>query len=79
MLQAGNDADSIPMKSFDFSINRNPSSRTMTLGLTEPLTEMSTRDLPEGKGRPERKADNLIAICDLIVKRKCGSIDVSQP
>jgi hypothetical protein len=25
------------------------------------LTEMSTRNLPEGKGRPARKADNLIA------------------
>jgi hypothetical protein len=26
--------------------------------------EMSNRDLSEGKGRRERKADNLIAICD---------------
>jgi hypothetical protein len=24
----------------------NPSSRTMTLGLTQPLTEMSTRNIP---------------------------------
>jgi hypothetical protein len=31
----------------------------MALGLTQPLTEMSTRNLPGGKGRPERKADNL--------------------
>jgi hypothetical protein len=35
----------------------------MTLGSTEPLTEMSTRNLPGGKGRPARKADNLTAIC----------------
>jgi hypothetical protein len=35
------------------------SSRTMALGSTQPVTEMSTRNLPEGKGRPERKADNL--------------------
>jgi hypothetical protein len=28
----------------------NPSSRTMALGLTQPLTEMSTRYLPGGKG-----------------------------
>jgi hypothetical protein len=30
----------------------NPSSRTMTLMTTQPLTEMSTRNLPGGKGRP---------------------------
>jgi hypothetical protein len=40
----------------------NPSSRTMTLGSTQPLIEMSTRNLPGGKGRPVRKAD-LTAIC----------------
>jgi hypothetical protein len=45
----------------------NPSSRTMALGSTQPLTEMSTRDLPRGKGRPTRKADNLTAICEPIV------------
>jgi hypothetical protein len=32
----------------------------MALGSTEPLTEMSTRNLPGGgKGWPTRKADNL--------------------
>jgi hypothetical protein len=45
----------------------NPSSRTMGLGLTQPLTEMSTRNFPGGKGRAARKADNLIAICEPIV------------
>jgi hypothetical protein len=35
----------------------------MTLGSTQPLTEMSTRNLPGGKGWPVRKSDNLIAIC----------------
>jgi hypothetical protein len=38
---------------------RNPSSRIMALGSTWPLTEMRTRNLPWGKGRPARKADNL--------------------
>jgi hypothetical protein len=38
----------------------------MVLGLTQPLTEMSTRNLPGGKGRPVRKADNLTAICEPI-------------
>jgi hypothetical protein len=40
----------------------------MALGSTQPLTEMSTRNLPGGgKGRPARKADNLTAICEPIV------------
>jgi hypothetical protein len=39
----------------------------MALGSTQPLTEMSTRNLPWGKGRPESKADNLTAICEPIV------------
>jgi hypothetical protein len=39
----------------------------MALGSTQPLTEMSTRNLPEGKGRPALKADNLTAICEPIV------------
>jgi hypothetical protein len=51
----------------------------MALGSTQPVTEMSTRNLPGGKGRPARKADNLTAICEPFVKRKCGSLDVSQP
>jgi hypothetical protein len=39
----------------------------MALRSTRPLTYMSTRDLPGGKGRPERKADSPTAICELIV------------
>jgi hypothetical protein len=50
----------------------------MTLGSTKPLTEMSIRNLLGGKERPERKADNLTAICEPIA-RKCWSLDVSQP
>jgi hypothetical protein len=45
----------------------NPSSRTMALGSTQPLTEMGTRNLPRGKGRPARKADNFTAICEPIL------------
>jgi hypothetical protein len=44
----------------------NPSSRTIALGSTQLLTEMSTRNLPGGKGRPAREADNLTAICETI-------------
>jgi hypothetical protein len=36
----------------------------MTLGSTQPLTEMSTMNLPGGKGRLARKADNLTAISE---------------
>jgi hypothetical protein len=39
----------------------NPSSRTMTLGSTQPLTEMSTRNLPGGRGRPASKDDKITA------------------
>jgi hypothetical protein len=39
----------------------------MALRSTQPLTEMSTRNLPGGKGRPARKADNLTAPCEPIV------------
>jgi hypothetical protein len=39
----------------------------MTLGSTQPLAEINTRNIPGGKGRPERKAENLTVICELIV------------
>jgi hypothetical protein len=39
----------------------------MALGSTLPLTEMSTRNILEGKGRLARKVDSLTAICEPIV------------
>jgi hypothetical protein len=44
----------------------NSSSHSMALGSTEPLTEMSTRNLPGGGGkkRPVGRADILVAICE---------------
>jgi hypothetical protein len=63
----------------DFFNLPNPSSRTLALGSTQPLTEMNTNNLPGGKGgRLARKADNLTTICELTVYRKYGSLDVSQ-
>jgi hypothetical protein len=44
----------------------------MALGSTQPLTEMSTRNL---QGRPARKAVNLTVIR---LSTKCGSLDVSR-
>jgi hypothetical protein len=39
----------------------------MIMESTQPLTEMTTRNLYEDKGRPARMADNLTAICEQIV------------
>jgi hypothetical protein len=39
----------------------------MALGSTQSLTEISTRNIPGGEGRPARKADNLAAICEPII------------
>jgi hypothetical protein len=64
------------VKKFSFSLQRwdygfsnwsNPSSRTMALGSTQPVIEMSTRNIPGGTGRPARKADNFTAFCEQIV------------
>jgi hypothetical protein len=78
MLQAGRPPVRVPDE-VDFFNLPNPSSSITALGSTQPLTEMSTRNLPGGKKRPARKADNLAAICERTVWRKCGSLDVSQP
>jgi hypothetical protein len=47
----------------------------MALGSTQPLAEMITRNLPGGKGRRARKADNLPP-CVSQLSRKYGSLDV---
>jgi hypothetical protein len=48
---------------FFFNLS-NSSSRTMALESTQPLTEISTSNLPGGKKRPVHGADNLAAICE---------------
>jgi hypothetical protein len=45
----------------------NPSGRTMALAFTRLLTETCTWNLPAGKARRARKADNLTAICEFIM------------
>jgi hypothetical protein len=55
--------DSIPDKVTGFCNWHNPSSRK-TLVSTQPITEMSTRNLPGGEKRPAHKADNITAICE---------------
>jgi hypothetical protein len=51
----------------DFFNWPNPSSLTMALGSTQPITEMSIRKIPGGKLQSTRKADNLTAISEPIV------------
>jgi hypothetical protein len=39
----------------------------MAMGLTQSVTEMSTRNIPGGEGQSARKADDLTAICEPMV------------
>jgi hypothetical protein len=66
MLQAGRSPVRIPDNVHFFNLP-NRSSRTMALGSTQSLIEMSTRNLRGGKGRLARKADKLAAIYELTV------------
>jgi hypothetical protein len=63
MLQAGRSRVRFPRRSLDFSIDL----ILLAHYGPQPLTEMSTRNLPRGKGRLAREADNLTAICEKIV------------
>jgi hypothetical protein len=63
MLQAGRSPVRF-LDEVDFFNLPNPSSSIMVLGSTQPLTEISTRNLSGGKKRPARRADNLAATCE---------------
>jgi hypothetical protein len=75
MLQAGRSPVRV-LDEVNFFNLPSLSSQTMALGLTQPLTEMSARQLPEGKKRPARRGDNLAAIYEPNVG-KCGSLNLS--
>jgi hypothetical protein len=52
----------------------------MALRLTQPLTEMSTRNLPGVKdGQSVREAVSLTAICEPIVKKMLGTSTSHNP
>jgi hypothetical protein len=53
------DPGSIPVGVSGIFQGPNPSVRTMALGSTPRLTEMSTRKISWGERRPVRRADNL--------------------
>jgi hypothetical protein len=67
MLQVGRSRVRVPVRSLDFSIDLILPSTLRTWGSTEPLTQMSTGNLPGGKGRPAHKADNLTAVTEPII------------
>jgi hypothetical protein len=49
----------------------------MALGSNEPLTDMSTTNLPGGRGRQTRKADNLTTIFEPTVENVEASTSTS--
>jgi hypothetical protein len=51
----------------------------MVLGSTQSLTEMSTRNLPGGKGRPARKADNLSPSTSRLSRENMGASTSLNP
>jgi hypothetical protein len=49
------------------TVGRKINSTQLMVLSTQPLIEMSTRNIPGGEGRPVHKADNFTAICEPIV------------
>jgi hypothetical protein len=75
MLQAGRSQGRFPKRSLDFSTDLILPNSLWPWGWLSLFTEMSTRNLPRGKGRLAHKADNLTAFCEPLIykmwERRC--------
>jgi hypothetical protein len=65
MLQAGRSRDRVPMR-WIFSNLPNPSGCTIALGSTQPLTEMSTRNLKKKKKKHGGKGGRRVGLTTLL-------------
>jgi hypothetical protein len=72
MLQAGRSPVRVPDEVDIFKLPK-PSSRIMALESTQPLTKMSTRNIPRGKNRPACRADNLAPSVNRLSRENVGA------
>ena len=62
---------------WNFSLTQNPSGRTMALGSTQPLTDMSTRSISWGKGGRCIRLTTLPPSCAVVTKS--GNLNFLEP
>jgi hypothetical protein len=82
MLQAGRSQVRVPMRLLNFVFNLpNPSSRTMALGFTQPVTEINARNRKKSFGGVERGHRVRLTSLPYVSRlyRQCGILNISQP